>query len=202
MGPRTLGLSSRPEAPNRGMATAVARLTVYLKAARDELCILDRFFGQHLEEWRLLDPVSVPIRVLTGKLEKDPSGGVAVPTFGQNITVRYRPKAPIHERIYFWNGGGIVLGGSPSTFGKSPLRITRLREAEVAEWRQIFEAEWQSPLYTRSLARRWPEALAGATLRPAGTLNATVERDGPSAPPARLMLDVVSGMRPRRPVPM
>jgi hypothetical protein len=85
---------------------------------------------------------------VTGKLEKDPSGAVAVPTFGPNVTVRYRRKAPIHERIYFWSGGGIVLGGSPSTFGESPLRITRLREAETAEWRQIFEAEWQSSLYT------------------------------------------------------
>jgi hypothetical protein len=129
-------------------ATAVARLTAHLEGARDELCILDRFFGQHLEEWRLLDSVPVPIRVLTGKLEKDPSGGVAVPTFGPNVTVRYRRKAPIHERIYFWSGSGIVLGGSPSTFGESPLRITRLREAEMSEWRQIFEAEWRSPLYT------------------------------------------------------
>ena len=43
---------------------------------------------------------------------------------------------------------GSVLGGSPSTFGESPLRITRLREAEIAEWRQIFEAQWRSPLYT------------------------------------------------------
>jgi hypothetical protein len=129
-------------------ATAVARLIGHLEGAHDELCILDRFFGQHLEEWRLLDTVPVPIRVLTGKLEKDPSGGVAVPTFGANVTVRYRRKAPIHERIYFWSGGGIALGGSPSTFGESPLRITRLRDADIAEWRQIFEAEWRSPLYT------------------------------------------------------
>jgi hypothetical protein len=129
-------------------ATAVARLIGHLEGAHDELCILDRFFGQHLEEWRLLDTVPVPIRVLTGKLEKDPSGGVAVPTFGANVTVRYRRKAPIPERIYFWSGGGIALGGSPSTFGESPLRITRLRDADIAEWRQIFEAEWRSPLYT------------------------------------------------------
>ena len=134
-------------------ATAVARLIGHLEGARDELCILDRFFGQHLQEWRLLDSVPVPVRVLTGKLEKDPSGGVAVPTFGRNVTVRYRRKAPIHERIYFWRGGGIVLGGSPSTFGESPLRLTRLREAEIAEWRQIFEGEWRSPLYTALAGR-------------------------------------------------
>lgn len=129
-------------------ATAVARLVDHLEGAVGELCILDRYFGQHLEEWRLLDTVPVPVRVLTGKVETDSTGAPATPTLGAHVTVRFRKKAPIHERIYFWDGGGIALGGSPSTFGQSPLRITRLRQAEVAEWRTVFEVEWQSPLYS------------------------------------------------------
>jgi hypothetical protein len=129
-------------------ATALARLVDHLEGAVGELCILDRYFGQHLDEWRLLDTVPVPVRVLTGKVETNSTGAPATPTLGAHVTVRFRKKAPIHERIYFWDGGGIVLGGSPSTFGQSPLRITRLRQAEVAEWRSLFEVEWVSPLYS------------------------------------------------------
>ena len=128
--------------------TALARLVDHLKGAVGELCILDRYFGQHLDEWRLLDTVPVPVRVLTGKVETDSTGAPATRTLGAHVAVRFRKKAPIHERIYFWDGGGIVLGGSPSSFGQSPLRITRLRPAEVAEWRSLFEVEWQSPLYS------------------------------------------------------
>ena len=129
-------------------ATALARLVDHLESAVGELCVLDRYFGQHLDEWRLLDTVSVPVRVLTGKVEMDSSGAPATPTLGANVRARFRKKAPIHERIYFWDGGGIALGGSPSTFGQSPLRISRMRPAEVAEWRALFEVEWQSPLYS------------------------------------------------------
>lgn len=129
-------------------ATALSRLVDHLEGAVGELCILDRYFGQHLDEWRLLDTVPVPVRVLTGKVETDSTGAPATPTLGAHVTVRFRKKASIHERIYFWDGGGIVLGGSPSTFGQAPLRITRLRQAEVAEWRTLFEVEWQSPLYS------------------------------------------------------
>jgi hypothetical protein len=138
--------------------TATARLIGFLEGARDELCILDRFFGQHLEEWRLLDSVSVPIRVLTGKLEKNLSGGVAVPTFRPNVTVRYRPKAPIHERIYVWSGGGIVLGGSPSTFGESPLRISRLRDARSRNGDRSSRRNGDLRCTQRSPVSRWREA--------------------------------------------
>jgi hypothetical protein len=129
-------------------ATALARLVDHLEGAVGELCILDRYFGQHLDEWRLLDTVPVPVRVLTGKVAKDSTGAPAIPTLGAHVIVRFRKKAPIHERVYFWNGGGIVLGGSPSTFGESPVRIDRLRLAEIAEWRVLFEVEWRSPLYS------------------------------------------------------
>jgi hypothetical protein len=127
--------------------TAVARLAAYLEGARGELCILDRYFGQSVNDWRLLDNVPVPVRVLTGKLEKDPSRHLVLPRLGRHVQARYRPNAALHERVYFWDGGGIVVGGSPTTFGQAPVRMTRMPPTEVDEWRVLFEAEWKSPLY-------------------------------------------------------
>lgn len=121
---------------------ALERLTDLLKTARRELLVLDRYFGQSGADWRLLDDVPVPTRVLCAKLEKD-----HVPTIAAHVSARVRSKAAIHERIYLWDGGGLSVGGSPTTFGQGPVRITRLRQAEVDEWRTIFEVEWQSPLY-------------------------------------------------------
>ncbi len=122
-------------------AQAITTLESLLAGARGELLILDRYFGQDTEDWRLLDDVSVPVRVLTGKMSSEE------PRIAAQVTARFRRKAPLHERIYLWNGGGLALGGSPTTFGQSPIRITRLRAAETDEWRQIFESEWESPFY-------------------------------------------------------
>jgi hypothetical protein len=121
---------------------ALARLTAFLAGARGELLVLDRYFGQDINDWRLLDGVPVPVKVLTGKV-----AGTA-PTIAAHVEARFRPKAPLHERVYLWDGGGLSVGGSPTTFGQAPIRIARLRRAEVAEWRTVFEAEWQSPLYS------------------------------------------------------
>lgn len=121
---------------------ALDRLTDLLKTARGELLVLDRYFGQSGEDWRLLDDVPVPVRVLCAKLEKD-----HVPAIAAHVSARVRPKAALHERIYVWDGSGLSVGGSPTTFGQGPVRITRLRQAEVDEWRTIFEVEWKSPLY-------------------------------------------------------
>ena len=136
-------------------ATAVARLVDHLEGAIGELLHSHRYFGQHLDEWRLLDTVPVPVRVLTGKVAMDSGGAPAIPTLGASVTVRFRKKAPIHERIDSWDGGGIVLGGSPSMFGESPVRIDRLRPAEVAEWRVCS---------TSNGARRCTRELVGSPL--------------------------------------
>jgi hypothetical protein len=48
---------------------------------------------------------------------------------------------------YFWNAGGIVVGGSPTTFGYAAVRMTRMPPTEIDEWRVLFEAESNSPLY-------------------------------------------------------
>lgn len=122
---------------------ALDRLRDLLKTARGELLICDRYFGQSGEDWRLLDDVPVVVRVLCAKLEKD-----HVPVIAAHVSARFRRKAALHERIYLWDGGGLSVGGSPTSFGQGPVRITRLRQAEVNEWRMILEVEWKSPLYS------------------------------------------------------
>ena len=127
--------------------TAIAQLTAHLEGARGELCILDRYFGQSVNDWHLLDNVPVPVRVLTGKLEKGPSRSLLIPNLGPRVQARYRSHSALHEPVYFWDAGGIVVGGSPTTFGQAPVRMTRTPPTEVDEWRVLFEAEWNSPLY-------------------------------------------------------
>jgi len=123
--------------------TALARLRDQLGRARGELLVLDRYFGQDVDDWRLLDDVSVPVRVLTGKIARD-----RTPRIASHVEARLRRKAPLHERVYVWEGGGLSVGGSPTTFGQGPVRITRLPRAELEAWRAEFEALWNSGLYT------------------------------------------------------
>ena len=46
-------------------ATALAAIQDALQAARDELLVLDPYFGHHAPDWSALKKVSVPVRVLT-----------------------------------------------------------------------------------------------------------------------------------------
>lgn len=120
------------------------RLTSRLRRVRGELLIMDPFFGQHADEWRLLDDVPVPVRVLTRKLPSD-----RAPELGANVQARHRAKAKIHDRVYIWDGGGFTLGGSLSTLAQGvPVRIGALRRADADAWRVRFEQEWASPLYS------------------------------------------------------
>lgn len=96
-------------------ATAVDRLTRLINAARGELLVLDRWFGQDATDWRLLDDVPVPVRVLTGKLERD-----VVPTIAHHVDARHRNKAPLHERVWLWDG---TAAGSRSE-GRQPHSAT------------------------------------------------------------------------------
>ncbi len=125
--------------------SAIDRLKEWLEAARGEVLIQDRYFGQHHDDWRLLANVPVSVRVLTGKIAEDEDGeplAVAIPA---HVEARYRPKAPIHERFYVWDGGGLSAGGSPTTFGQAPVRIQRLRPGDADHCRNEFEALWSSP---------------------------------------------------------
>lgn len=125
--------------------TALDRLTKMLSRARGELLVADRYFGQSLNDWQILDDVPGPVRVLTGKLEADANKQIVPVPLRPAIQARYRPKAPIHERIYLWDGGGLSLGGSPTTLGQSPVRLARMSPAEVDLWRAQFETMWASP---------------------------------------------------------
>ena len=136
--------------------TARERLKKMLAGARGQLLIQDRYFGQDLEDWRLLDDVKVPVRVLTGKIATDEHGVVKAAPISATVQARFRPKAPIHERLYLWDGGGLSVGGSPTTFGQAPVRIVRLREADVQQSRAEFEALWASPQFNE--VPRAPEA--------------------------------------------
>jgi hypothetical protein len=127
---------------------AIERLKDLLKRARGELLVMDRYFGQDVTDWRLLDGVTVPVRVLTGKLARTREGEVVKATLGAQVEARFRPKAPIHDRIYTWEGGGISIGGSPTSFGQAPLRIARLSASESDLWRPEFETLWQSPFFS------------------------------------------------------
>ena len=53
----------------------------------------------------------------------------------------------MHERFYVWEGGGLSVGGSPTTFGQAPVRIQRLRPADAERCRDEFEQLWGSPLF-------------------------------------------------------
>jgi hypothetical protein len=129
-------------------ATTIERLTESIARARGELLVMDLYFGQDVGDWRLLDGLSVPVRVLTGKLAKEPSGEVVTARLGTDVQARYRPKAPIHDRFYIWGGGGVSIGGSPTTFGQAPVRLARLGSAEVEILRATFESLWKSPHFS------------------------------------------------------
>jgi hypothetical protein len=119
-----------------------------LRRARGELLIMDRFFGQDESDWSLLEDLKVRIRVLTGRLPIDEDNQPLPVSIDENVEVRHRRKAPIHDRVYLWDGGGLTMGGSPTTFGNAPLRLAPLASYELPRWRAEFEALWASPLFT------------------------------------------------------
>lgn len=122
-------------------AAAEERLRLAVSRAREELLVHDRYFGQDPDDWRLLDDVPVPVRVVTAKIAAD------IPDIGDHVRARYRSKAPMHERFWIWRGGGLSLGGSPTTFGHSPVRIGRLSAADSDLLRSVFEGLWESDLF-------------------------------------------------------
>ena len=54
----------------------------------------------------------------------------------------------MHDRIYVWDRGGLVLGGSPSTLRKAPIWTSRLTAADATLHRERFERFWSSPYFT------------------------------------------------------
>lgn len=120
---------------------AEQRLRLAISSAREELLVHDPYFGQDADDWRLLDDVPVPVRVVTAKIAAE------IPRIGDHVQARYRPKAPMHERFWIWRDGGVSVGGSPTTFGQSPVRIGRLTSADSDLLSSVFESLWQSELF-------------------------------------------------------
>jgi hypothetical protein len=125
----------------RQRAPGLARLRALLEDARGELLVSDPFFGQLEEDWDLVKNLAVPVRVLTCKVDSEPA---PVPA---NVAARVRPKASdlMHERVYVWDGGGFLLGGSPSTIGGPPVTIQPLSAIDAGVQHSIFEGLWASP---------------------------------------------------------
>jgi hypothetical protein len=118
------------------------RLRIELRTAQVELLVHDPYFGQHPDDWRLLDDVRVPVRVVTRKALDPP------PRIASHVRARYRRNEhTMHDRFYLWNGGGIAIGGSPTTFGKAPVRVGRISAADSELLRGVFEKLWDSDLF-------------------------------------------------------
>jgi len=117
------------------------RLVDELRRSTGEVLVHDRYFGQHADEWEILKAAPGSVRVLTGKIADEE------PQISANVSAKYRPKARMHDRFLIWDGGGIAIGGSPSTFGQAAIEIRRLSAAEVDARRSNFEALWACELF-------------------------------------------------------
>ncbi len=126
-------------------AGAIARIRSAIERARSDLLIQDPYFGQRREEWELVAGLAVPVRVLTRKIQRwgrnQPHRPVLMPN---GVEARCRPSNSndIHERVWIWEGGGLIVGSSPSHFGKAPVHINELTAAEAAVWRAKIETLW------------------------------------------------------------
>ena len=142
-------------------ATAQAALQEELRRARDDLLILDPYFGHKLADWAVLAHVNVPVRVLNMAAQparpasrKKPAQPLVLirippPTDVQHLPglqIRSWPdQAPWHDRVYLWTGGGLTLGGSPSGLGGRLMRLDRISPVEADAWRARFDAWWNDP---------------------------------------------------------
>jgi hypothetical protein len=148
-------------------ATALVAIQEAVEAARDDLLILDPYFGHQPADWAALGKVAVPVRVLTmhkqfakaATATKPGQLDVLIPLPPQPgiqhlplLEIRsWSQKAPWHDRVYLWAGGGLTVGGSPSGLGKRLMRLDRLSPVEADAWRTRFEAWWVDPLAVKIL---------------------------------------------------
>lgn len=121
-----------------------------LKQAKDELLIIDSYFGGQPTDWDILKDVapSVPVRVLTGWKAQAP------PTQLPNVDARkWGTKVgdiiPYHDRFYLWGTTGLNVGTSPNGLsGTRAFRISELSVAEVKALRAAFEEWWLDKMAT------------------------------------------------------
>jgi hypothetical protein len=121
---------------------AIRYLRQRLSRIRDELLILDPYFGKDPSDWQILDGVTVPVQIL-----RDPER-VAVPASLANVEIRrfvaQRQPVPFHDRLYIWGDTGLSVGASPNGFGNRVFRIDEIGSLESEVWRTLFERWWAS----------------------------------------------------------
>jgi hypothetical protein len=135
------GLAGRIVAPGAQGRVVVVEM---LRAARNELLIFDPFFGKDPTDWDAVRDVALAMRVLTGRQGARPSGGVTLTT--QRLDMR-RWQGPthspeFHDRAYLWEGGGFLVGTSPSGLGNRLALIDPVSPVVAAELCRHFEGWW------------------------------------------------------------
>ena len=126
----------------RDRATAITAIRNNLEGVAGEIWVMDPYFGGKPGDWAVLNGITVPVKVLSGRGAKRPPAGLS------NVHVRRwdgNGKNPLfHDRFYLWEGGGLTVGTSPSGFGGRDARIDRLRRVEAEGWRALFQTYWNS----------------------------------------------------------
>jgi hypothetical protein len=108
-----------------------------LERARGEILVVDPWFG----DWTLLEDIGdQPPRVLIGGGAPDPPS-----TFAGRARRWHTRTAPFHDRFFLWDGGGVSVGTSASTFGDRLFRIARLSAAETEVLKTQFALWWSDP---------------------------------------------------------
>jgi hypothetical protein len=114
-----------------------------IRQARDELLIIDPYFGQEPNDWKLCDETRVPVRILTGRDAKRVPAAYRAHVRARAWT---RGAPPWHDRFYLWGKqSGINVGASANGLaGNRLFRIDELSGAEVGALRLNFERWWRS----------------------------------------------------------
>lgn len=130
---------------NRVIATRAAGSDVvrkHIAAARSELMVFDPYFGAKSRDWSVLADVKVPVRILTASTSRPPAD--SAPN-APKIEVKQwvgggRP--PFHDRAYLWEGGGLVVGTSPSGLGRRMAMVDTLDSRLSRELQRMFKTWW------------------------------------------------------------
>lgn len=105
----------------------------HLRAARGELLVIDRYFGQLNSLWQVLDSVTVGIKVLTATKAESFSLPSYVAPNAASLEVRRASHKLFHDRSYTWHGGGLSVGASINGLDSGAMYLVDVLEPFVAE---------------------------------------------------------------------
>jgi hypothetical protein len=123
----------------------VARLAEWLEAADEELLVFDPYFDKDAN-WKVLEKVAIPIRLLTGRKGALPSGALSMASNSLKVKVwaGIGSNPPFHDRAYLWRGGGLKVGTSPSGLGHRLSLLDTLTPTLATDLTKRFETWWAS----------------------------------------------------------